>query len=44
MESQSLEWGAARKGAGDENPVETTAMTDGEVVSSRRSAAETWSA
>jgi hypothetical protein len=37
MESRSLERGAARKGASDEDPVETTATADGEAVSSRRS-------
>jgi hypothetical protein len=41
MESRSLERGAARKGAGDEDPAETTATVDGEAVNSRRSTA--WS-
>jgi hypothetical protein len=35
MQSRSLERGAARKGAGDEDPTETTATVDGEAVSSR---------
>jgi hypothetical protein len=35
MQSRSLERGAARKGAGDEDLAETTATADGEAVSSR---------
>jgi hypothetical protein len=35
MQSQSLERGAARKGADDVDPTETTATADGEAVSSR---------
>jgi hypothetical protein len=37
MQSRSLESGAARNGAGDEDPAETTTTVDGEAVSSRRS-------
>ena len=35
MQSRSLERGAARKGADDVDPTETTATADGEAVSSR---------
>ena len=34
MQSRSLERGAARKGADDVDPTETTATADGEAVSS----------